>query len=190
MNIKQNLLISAKLILIGIFIFSIIYHIFVGAIGLVWNNSAKGSLLTKNNDIVGSKLIGQEFTSNHYFHSRPSSLHYEAIQSASANLAPNNPKLKERVRQNLSRLSKTRHSSLDVPADLVTESGSALDPHITPEAAYFQVPRIADETDLKEQKLRKIIERNIEDELLGLYGQKRVNVLKLNLQIEEVLTNE
>lgn len=191
MNIKQNLKVTVKLILIGIVICSLIYPLAVGVIGQLWSNASRGSLIKNDDEIIGSELIGQQFNSPRYFHSRPSSIQYDASRSASANWAPNNPKLKDRVEQDLYYLANEEGlKNRQIPADLITESGSALDPHISPEAAFLQIPRIAENTGLKEDLLKEIVKSQIKNRLLGLYGQKRVNVLQLNLQLDEVLTNE
>lgn len=177
---------SLKLLLISLVIFSLFYPLMVGGIGQIWNSESRGSLVEYKGKEVGSELIGQNFQEDQYFHSRPSSIKYEATQSASANLAPDNQALEKRVESDLDSLNQM-DSEGEIPADLVTESGSALDPHISPESAYFQVERISEETGISEDEIEKIIENNTEPRFMGLYGQKRINVLKLNLKIEEVL---
>lgn len=188
MNIKNNILISVKLILVSIVIFSLIYTILLGGLGQIWSNKAKGSLVEYEGEVVGSSLIGQSFNSPQYFSTRPSSIGYDASTSGSANLAPNNPVLKERVKQSLIELNNKYGIENDkIPADIISESGSGLDPHITPEAAYLQVSSISDNTGIKKEKLDELIDEHTEGKLLGLFGQKRVNVLELNISLKEVI---
>ncbi|MCF8008387.1 MAG: potassium-transporting ATPase subunit C [Halanaerobiales bacterium] len=188
MNIKHELLITLKLLLVGIIIFSIIYPLSVGIIGHIWSNKARGSLVAYDNEVVGSLIIGQEIESPNFFKSRPSSIRYDGNYSSSQNLAPNNPQLTERVKNSLVEISEKYLLNEDqIPADFVTESGSALDPHISPEAAYLQINYISKNTGISEEIIRSIIDQNIEKPLLGMFGQSRVNVLKLNISLKEVI---
>lgn len=188
MNLKNDIFISLKLIIVSIVIFSIIYTVLLGGIGQLWSNKAKGSLVSYNGEVVGSKLIGQNFTGDQYFKSRPSSINYDASESGSANLAPNNVILKERIKESLIEIeNKYNITGNQVPADFVTESGSALDPHITPESAYLQVSTIANNTGIKESRLNELVKEHTKGRLFGLFGEKRVNVLELNLSLKEVI---
>jgi K+-transporting ATPase ATPase C chain len=179
--------ISFKLILVSIILFGFVYPFLVGGIGQIWHHKSNGSLIQVQGESVGSKLIGQNFNSQKYFHSRPSSINYDARQSGSANLAPNNPELKNRVENQIQLLDQEYLTKSIIPADMVTESGSALDPHISPESAFFQVDRIAAATGLEKEIITNIIEKQIDDRFLGVFGEKRVNVLELNIKLEEVL---
>lgn len=178
----EDLSVAIRLVIVGIVIFSIAYPLVVGLAGQIWRNNAQGSIIEYNGQAVGSKLIGQDFDDPRFFHSRPSSIDYDAMKSGSSNLGPNNPELRERVEKILGKLSENG-DNMKVPSDLVTESGSALDPHITYRSAILQVPRIAKHTDIPEDELRDMVERHSEDPLLGIYGRKRVNVLLLNIEI-------
>ncbi|MFW6007235.1 MAG: potassium-transporting ATPase subunit KdpC [Bacillota bacterium] len=178
---------SIKLLLICFIIFSFIYPVLVGGIGQMWSDKSRGSVIEYNKEEIGSELIGQEFTEPIYFHSRPSSINYDARKSAGANLAPNNPQLTSRAEDSIKKLSQEKMVTEEIPSDLVTESGSALDPHLTPEAAYIQVDRISENTGISREKLKNMIEEDIENKFLGIFGHRRVNVLKLNIRINEVL---
>lgn len=188
MSLKNNVIISLKVIGLGIIIFAIIYPLLAGGIGQIWSDKARGSIVASQGEAVGSKLIGQSFTSSEYFKSRPSSLDYDSRRSASANLAPSNPLLVERVSQQLAEM-EGRYGQM-VPADFVAESASALDPHISPATAYFQVEYIAQETGIESEELNTLIQEHTQTPFLGLFGHEVVNVLELNLEIRGVLENE
>lgn len=256
----KDLSVSLRLLILGVVIFSILYSGIIGIVGqALWGNQADGSLVRRDGEIVGSELIGQEFTGPEYFHGRPSSIDYDAMKSGSQNLAPQigalfsneqdgiidslnqetiPPELEnefedqgyplpgdavvvkqgennwmiesgeeelytiEGVAERLkvykkSELAKRVEDLLEefsgeyennkVPGTLVTESGSALDPHITVRAAKFQIPRVSQNTGISEQKLRSLVEKYSKDKLLGLYGLKRVNVMKLNIEVERMM---
>lgn len=188
MNIKKNIMVSLKLILVGIFVFSVIYPLLLGGLGQIWGNKAKGSLVKYDNEIVGSSLIGQYFEEPKYFIGRVSSIKYDANRSSSANLAPSNSLLTERLKKDLVKLNNRYNIDNDiVPADIVTESGSGLDPHISPEAAYMQVSTVANQNNLEEEVVNNLIEKHTEEKLLGMFGKERVNVLKLNISLKEVV---
>ncbi|MGM0442512.1 MAG: potassium-transporting ATPase subunit KdpC [Elusimicrobiota bacterium] len=191
MKTGKHIIVSLKLVIAGIIIFALVYTLFLTGVGqLLWPGKIRGSIVKYDGEKVGSEIIGQNFAGSKYFHGRPSSINYNALKSAGANLAPNNPKLKVRVQNDLKKIGATNINTQKVPAVLVTESGSSLDPHLTPEAAYFQVPRISDETGLKSEQLNAIIKKYTQSRLLGLFGNERVNVLKLNLEIANILKNE
>jgi potassium-transporting ATPase KdpC subunit len=170
-----------------------------GIAGLVFPRQAQGSLIERDGKVVGSALIGQAFTSDKYFHGRPSATTapdpkdatksvpapYNAANSGGSNLGPSNKALIDRVQGDIDALKK-ENPSASVPADLVTTSASGLDPHISPEAALFQVPRVAKARNLPEDRLRQLVEDNTEGRFLGLLGEPRVNVLLLNLALDRI----
>jgi K+-transporting ATPase ATPase C chain len=170
-----------------------------GIAHVVFPDKAQGSLVERDGKVVGSALIGQEFTSEGYFHGRPSATTspdpndstktvpapYNAANSGGSNLGPTNKSLIERIQGDIEKL-KQENPSAQVPSDLVTTSGSGLDPHISPEAALFQVPRVAKARNLPENQVRQLVAENTSDRLVGLLGEPRVNVLELNLALDRV----
>jgi K+-transporting ATPase ATPase C chain len=170
-----------------------------GIAGGIFPKQAQGSLIERNGTVVGSALIGQPFTSDKYFHGRPSATTapdpndstktvpapYNAANSGGSNLGPSNKALIDRVQGDIDALKK-ENPNMPVPADLVTTSASGLDPHISPEAALFQVPRIAKARNLPEDRVRQLVVDKTEGRLFGLLGEPRVNVLLLNLALDEL----
>src|SRR5271167_1376715 len=167
--------------------------------GVIFPKQAEGSLIERDGKVVGSALIGQEFKRDKYFHGRPSATTapdpndatktvaapYNAANSGGSNLGPSNKALVDRVQGDMEKL-KQENPSAPVPADLVTTSASGLDPHISPEAAFFQVPRIAKARNLPEDRIRQLVADHTEGRLLGLLGEPRVNVLLLNLALDHL----
>jgi potassium-transporting ATPase KdpC subunit len=165
--------------------------------GAIFPKQAEGSLIEKDGKVVGSALIGQEFKSDKYFHGRPSattapdpadssktvSAPYNAANSGGSNLGPTSKALSDRVKEDVDKL-KAENPSAAVPADLVTTSGSGLDPDISPEAALFQAPRVAKARNVPEDRVRQLVADNTAGRLGGLLGEPRVNVLALNLALD------
>jgi potassium-transporting ATPase KdpC subunit len=183
---KKNLVISFWFTLVTTLIFGVLYPLgMTGLAQVVFPRRANGQLLERNGKIVGSRIIGQSFTGPGYFHSRPSSAGtgYDATSSSGSNLGPTNKSLIERVKGDVER-ARTDNPSSPVPVDLVTASGSGLDPEISPAAAEFQIPRIAKERGFSEDEVRSLVQGFTRDQQLGFLGEPGVNVLELNLELD------
>jgi K+-transporting ATPase ATPase C chain len=152
---------------------------------LAFPKQANGSLIEQNGQVVGSRLIGQNFAGDKYFHSRPSSAGngYDATSSSPSNLGPTNKLLVDRVSQDVAKLQQ-ENPGVAVPTDLVTSSGSGLDPDISPAAAEFQLGRVARVRAMSVEALRKIVAKHTSARQLGILGEARVNVLELNLELD------
>ena len=158
-----------------------------GVASLIFPHKAAGSLILRDGQIIGSELLAQSFTSGKYFHPRPSAAGngYDATASSGSNLAQSNQVLVTRIQGSINKLAQ-ENPGHPVPIDLVTTSGSGLDPDITPDAAYFQAPRIAKARNLSEDEVNKLIARQTAPRQLGLLGEPRVNVLDLNLALDNL----
>ena len=159
-----------------------------GIAGVIFPHKAAGSLITlQNGTVIGSELIAQSFTSDKYFHPRPSAAGngYDATASGGSNLAQSNKALVTRIQGAIDKLS-AENPGKPVPIDMVTTSGSGLDPDITPENAYFQAPRVAKARGIGEEQMRQLIEQHITGRQLGVLGEPRVNVLLLNLDLDKM----
>ena len=170
-----------------------------GIAQLVFPHQANGSLVEKDGSVIGSEVIGQSFTDDKYFHGRPSATTdtdpndatktvpapYNAANSSASNMGPTNQGLIDRVKEDAEKL-KAENPLVLVPVDLVTTSASGLDPDITPAAAEFQVPRIAKARNLPQDKVRALVADMTQEQVLGLLGERRVNVLKLNLALDQL----
>ncbi len=173
--------------------------VMTGIAEVIFPYQAQGSMIEKDGKVVGSALIGQVFTSDKYFHGRPSATNapdpkdatktvdapYNAVNSMGSNLGPTSKALVERIKGDVEKL-KAENPSLPVPQDLVTTSGSGLDPDISPEAALFQVPRVAKARNLPVDQVRKFVEEHTDSRFLGVLGEPHVNVLLLNLALDQV----
>jgi len=185
---KKNLITAVLMTLMTTLLFGLLFPLLVtGLAHVLFPTQANGQMLTRNGAVVGSRLIGQSFSSPGYFHSRPSAAGtgYDAGSSSGSNLGPTNQALIARVQADADRLQKENPSAA-VPVDLLTTSGSGLDPHISPEAAEFQVPRIARERGLSEDVVREAVRQNTAPRQFGFLGEPRVNVLELNLTLDEI----
>jgi K+-transporting ATPase ATPase C chain len=158
-----------------------------GIAGLIFPHKAAGSLILKDGQIIGSELLAQSFTSDRYFHPRPSAAGngYDATASGGSNLAQSSKALVDRIQGSIDKLSK-ENPGKPVPIDLVTTSGSGLDPDITPDAAYYQAPRVAKARGIAEDRIRQLIAEHITSRQLGFLGEPRVNVLDLNLDLDKL----
>ena len=156
-----------------------------GVAHFLFPRKAAGSLIVRNGQVIGSELIAQCFTSDKYFHPRPSAAGngYDATSSGGSNLAQSSKTLVDRIQGSIDTLAK-ENPSKPVPIDLVTTSGSGLDPDITPDAAYFQIPRIAKARNLSENAVRQLVDAHTTPRQLGVFGEPRVNVLRLNLALD------
>ena len=170
-----------------------------GVAGALFPHQASGSLIVENGTVVGSELIGQNFTDERYFHGRPSvtlgpdpadpskttTIPYNAVNSMGSNAGPGNAAMIERVKADLERL-KAENPSQPVPIELVTTTGSGLDPHISPEAALFQAPRVAKARGVSEDQLKELIAEHTQGRIMGLLGEPVVNVLALNRALDAI----
>lgn len=186
MNIKRNLIAAVLMTVVTTVLLGVVYPLVITAIAqTVFPEQANGQLIVRHGTAVGSKLIGQGFASAGYFRSRPSAAGtgYDAANSAGSNLGPTNRKLIEAVKANVE-AARAENPTAPVPIDLVTTSASGFDPHISPAAADFQVPRVARERGISEADLRRVVESHTEGRQLGFFGEARVNVLELNLALD------
>ncbi|MGD0957705.1 MAG: potassium-transporting ATPase subunit KdpC [Candidatus Acidiferrales bacterium] len=184
---KKNLLISIWYTLATTVLLGIIYPLVVtGLAQVMFPKQANGELIVQNGKLVGSHLLGQPFTARGYFYSRPSaagSAGYDPTASSGSNFGPTNKMLIDRVNASVQQLQPTNPNA-PIPADLVTASGSGLDPDISPASAEFQVPRVAKERGMSEQDVRALVAKHTKGRQWGFLGEPRVNVLELNLDLD------
>jgi K+-transporting ATPase ATPase C chain len=183
---KKEIQIAMRFTLLTTIFFGLAYPLAItGLSRWLFPHQATGSLILRGGKIVGSQLIGQTFTSDKYFHSRPSNAGdgYDAANSSGSNLAPTNRQLIDRVQGDVAKL-RAENPGIPIPADLVTSSGSGLDPHISPASADFQVPRVSRARGISSDTLRTLVAKHTEARQFGLLGEPRVDVLELNLELD------
>lgn len=186
MNITRNLIAAVLMTIVTTLILGVVYPLIITGIAQVaFPDKANGQLIERNGTVVGSRIIGQGFSSPGYFRPRPSAAGtgYDAANSAGSQLGPTNKKLIDAVTANVETARK-ENPNAPVPIDLVTTSASGLDPHISPAAADFQVARVARERAVPEADVRRLVDANTQGRQLGFFGEPRVNVLALNIALD------
>jgi K+-transporting ATPase ATPase C chain len=187
MNITRNLIIAVLMTIATTLLLGIAYPLVVtGLAQLLFHDKANGQLIERNGKVIGSRIIGQGFSSPGYFRSRPSAAGtgYDPLNSGGTNLGPTNKKLADAVKAAVD-AARVENPGVLVPVDLVTSSASGLDPHISPAAALFQVPRIARERGLAESDVRRMVDQHTEGRQWGFLGEPVVNVLELNVALDD-----
>lgn len=182
--------IAVRFTIVTTILLGVIYPLFVTAVAqLTMHDKADGQLIVRDGNVIGSAIIGQSFSSDRYFHGRLSAAGngYDAANSAGSNLAASNAALVDRVKASAAALQK-QNPGQPVPIDLVTTSASGLDPDISPAAAYYQVRTVATARHLPEPAVRQLVESHIQGRQFGVFGEPRVNVLKLNLDLDALST--
>jgi len=185
---KQNLIPAIRLTFVCMVFFMGIYSFIIWLPAQLAPSKGKGEIVTANNKIIGWKLLGQKFTADKYFWSRPSAVDYNAAGSGGSNKGPTNPDYLKQVQDRIDTflVHNPGIQKSDIPSDLVTASGSGLDPYVSVQGAYIQVKRIATSRKLPEQKVMDLVDHHIEKSLLGLFGPPSVNVLQLNNDLENL----
>lgn len=188
MNLSKQIYPAVALTIVLTVLVGIVYpFVITGLSDLLFKGKARGSLIKREGKVIGSRLIGQPFKGPGYFHSRPSAAGsgYDAAASGGTNLGPTSKQLFEEKVKERSKQLRTENPNVEIPIDLITSSGSGLDPHITPAAAEFQIPRVARERRMSEDEVRQFVRRHTEERQFGVLGEPRVNVLELNLALDE-----
>jgi len=183
---KRNLMVAIRFTVVTTMLFGLGYPLAVtGLSQWLFPKQANGSLIVKDGQVVGSRLIGQAFSGDKYFQSRPSAAGngYDATASGGSNLGPTNQTLVARVKQDVDKWHE-RNPGAPIPADLVTASGSGLDPDISPASAAFQVARVAQARGVSEEEVRRVVAKHTQAREFGIFGEPRVNVLELNLDLD------
>ena len=186
MNIRRNLVIAVLMTIVTTLMLGVIYPLVITAIAqAAFPDQANGQLIERKGSVIGSRIIGQGFSSPGYFHPRPSAagMGYDATNSGGTNFGPTNKKLVDAVKANVEAARKDNPGA-PVPIDLVTASASGLDPHISPAAADFQMPRVARARGVSEAAVRQVVAAHTEGRQFGFFGEPRVNVLELNLALD------
>lgn len=184
----KNLKISIMLTMLTIIIFGFAYPFFFIAAGLLIPEKSTGSPVYADGRIAGFENIGQNFTEDKYFNGRPSAVNYDASSTGGSNKGPSNPEYIAEVQLRIDTII-ARNPGIkksDIPSEMVTASGSGIDPDISPDAAYVQVKRISDKRGVSEEELRQIIKKNTEGKYLGIFGEERINLLKLNIELDKL----
>jgi potassium-transporting ATPase KdpC subunit len=184
---KKNIITAILMTIVTTVLLGVGYPLLVTLLARVMPDKADGQLISRNGAVVGSRMLAQPFTSPGYFHPRPSAAGtngYDPTNSGGSNLGPTNQKLVNRVKTDVATL-QAENPGKPIPVDLVTTSGSGLDPDITPSGAEFQIPRVAKARGISEADLRKLVAEHTEGRQLGFFGEARVNVLELNLALDE-----
>ena len=197
---KNALLVSIAMFAICGFAYPMIM---TGISQIIFPHQANGSLIEENGEVVGSSLVGQDFTDERLFHCRPSAYNYNiyteedkengnygGVSSGSNNYAPSNPDLEKRINEDIEKFLQENPTmeKEDIPSDIITASGSGLDPHISVEAANVQIDRVSENTGLTKKQLKKMIEENTDGKFLGIFGEEKVNVLELNLSLAKEIS--
>jgi K+-transporting ATPase ATPase C chain len=185
---KQNILPAIRLTLVCVVFFMGIYSLLILAGAQLVPGKGKGVTVSFNNRVVGWKLLGQKFTDDKYFWSRPSAVDYNAASSGASNKGPTNPDYLKQVQDRIDTflVHNPGVKKQEIPSDLVTASGAGLDPHISVQGAYVQVDRIAKVRNLPSEQVRTLVQKHVEKPLWGLFGPERVNVLDLNIALDDM----
>jgi K+-transporting ATPase ATPase C chain len=189
---RRTLIISIRFTLFTALLLGIVYPLVVTGIGrLLFRDKSEGQLIVRNGQVIGSNIIGQTFASDRYFHSRPSAAGngYDATSSGGSNFGLSNQKLVTRIQGDVAHYS-ADSGGKSVPIDLVTASGSGLDPDISPAAALYQVHRVAGARHLSEDAVTRLVSDHIQERQFGLLGERRVNVLQLNQALDKLAANQ
>jgi K+-transporting ATPase ATPase C chain len=185
---KENILPAIRLTIVCILFFCGVYTLFIWGIAQAAPAKGKGETVIVNGKVVGYKLIGQKFTDDKYFWDRPSAVDYNAAGSGGSNKGPTNPDYLKQVQDRIDTflVHNPRIKKEEIPSDMVTASGSGLDPDISVQGAYVQVKRIAAVRNIPETKIKELVKEHIEKPLLGLFGTEKVNVLQLNIDLDNL----
>jgi len=187
----ESILKDLKLNFVTLILFGLLFPLSIWAIGLIFPAQSNGLPIYKNGELIGFENIGQKFYSDKYFWGRPSAVDYNAASTGGSNKGPTNPDyladVEKRIEDFLAKNPEVKRNK--IPSDLVTASGSGIDPHISPQAAFIQIPRVSNERGIDRETLKKLVEDHVESPFLGMFGPKRINVLKLNLALDELKIN-
>ena len=185
---KKNVLISVRPTIVMIILCAVLFPLLIAAIGKATPGGGKGKTISANGRVVGYELVGQKFTQDKYFWNRPSAVDYNAAGSAGSNKGPSNPDYLKIVQDRIDTflVHNPGVKREEIPADLVTASGSGLDPDISPASAYVQVKRVAAIRHITEDKVKALVDAHVDKPFLGIFGPSRVNVLKLNVALDEL----